>query len=152
MQRGHVKCALVLLQRYADIEQWLSPRILDTLQVKLKATVMQEQVMGLNIPVAGMLFRLYTLMQPGGLEEHDTLHKILTSPNPCVNPEAALKELRRWYKAMQRAITIQMQLPSIEQLYRGARSIYSGAFEKEDFSLRLRWNQEETKWGYPHQL
>ena len=53
----------------------------------------------------------------------------------------------------QKAVTIKMQLPSLEQLYRRARSIYYGAFEKEDFVLRLmRWSQEEAKWGYPHKL
>ena len=99
-----------------------------------------------------MLFRLLTWMQPGGLEEHDALRKTLTSPNPCVQPQAALKELRRWFKAIQRAVEIGMQLPSMELLYRGARSIYAGAFEQDDFALRLRFTTEEQTWGFPHKL
>ena len=141
-----------LPKRYEGIEMRLRPCIIALMPAKLKEAVTREKSMGLNIPVAGVLFRLFTWMQPGGLEEHDSLYRTLTSPNPCVQPQAALKELRRWFKAIQRAIDIKMQLPSMEQLYRGARSIYSGAFEREDFALRLRWTQEEQKWGYPRQL
>eukprot|EP00959_Pyramimonas_sp_CCMP1952_P299877 6272350-Pyramimonas_sp.AAC.1 len=53
---------------------------------------------------------------------------------------------------MTRAVDIGMALPSLEQLYRGARSIYSGAFETDDFGLRLRWSSIEQQWGYPHNL
>ena len=131
---------------------WLHPRILASMPAKLKEAVMQEKSMGLNIPVAGVLLRLLTWMQPGGWKSmiHYTGH--CRALPRAIQPHAALEELRRWFKAIQRAIDIKMQLPSMEQLYRGARSIYSGAFEREDFALRLRWTQEEQQWGYPHPL
>ena len=53
---------------------------------------------------------------------------------------------------MKRAVDSGMTLPSLELLYRGARSIYSGAFEVDDFALRLRWTNREQMWGYPHAL
>ena len=87
-----------------------------------------------------------------GSEEKDNIFRQLTSPNPCREPAAALRELRRWFGALSRAVDMGLGLPSVEQLYRGARSIYSGAFEGEDFSLRLRWANLETQWGYPHRL
>ena len=152
MQRSQVKCLVGAPRRFEDIELYLHPRILAAVPSKLKDAVMQEKSIGLDITTSGVLFRLFTWMQPGGLEEHDALHKTLTSPNPCVQPQAALKELRRWFKAVQRAVQIGMQLPSLELLYRGARSIYAGAFEQDDFALRLRFTTEEQKWGFPHRL
>ena len=53
---------------------------------------------------------------------------------------------------MTRACDIGMSLPSIELLYRGARSIYSAVFEGDDFGLRLRWTGVEQEGGYPHRL
>ena len=93
-----------------------------------------------------------TLMQPMGVEEQDSLVKQLTNPNPCRDPTAALRELKRWFISLKRAVDIGMTLPSLELLYRGARSIYSGAFENDDFALRLRWTNMEQMWGYPHKL
>eukprot|EP00959_Pyramimonas_sp_CCMP1952_P183069 3828081-Pyramimonas_sp.AAC.1 len=98
---------------------------------------MQEKTYGIDHRVVDVLFSLFKLMQPGSLDEQDHLHKQLTSPNTCRDPAAALKELRRWFAAMTRAVAIGMALPGLDQLYRGARSIYSGAFEGDDFALRL---------------
>ena len=53
---------------------------------------------------------------------------------------------------MTRAVDLGLALLGVEQLYRGARSIYSSVFEGEDFSLRLRWSNLESTWGYPHRL
>ena len=71
------------------------------------------------------------------MEEQDQVYEILTSPNPCRDPTAALKELHRWFSAMARAVDIGMKLPGVEPLYRGARSIYSAAFEGDDFALKI---------------
>ena len=98
------------------------------------------------------MFRLMTLMQPKGVEEQDSITRQLTSPNPCKDPGAALKELKKWFMSIKRAADIGMTMPSLELLYRGARSIYSGAFEGDDFHLRLRWTNVEAQWGFPHQL
>ena len=151
-EKSLITCEPHIPAKFEEIELWLRPRILEAIPTKLKETILQEQQLGMNISVAGMLFRLNVLMQPGNLDEHDSLLRMLTSPNACGQPEAALKELRRWYGAMKRVVTIQMRLPSVELLYRGARSIYSGVFEKEDFSLRLRWQTFENQHGYPHSL
>ena len=137
MEKGLITCEPHIPARFEDIELWLRPRLLEAIPTKLKETILQEQQLGMNIPVAGMLFKLDLLKQPGSLDEHDSLIKMLTSPNPCGQPDSALKELRRWYGAMKRAVTIHMRLPSVELLYRGARSIYSGVFEKEDTSTQV---------------
>ena len=92
-QRQLVKCNPTIPKRYQDIEQYLSPRFLEALPVRLKTAVWTEKVSGVEIPVAGMLFRVYTFMQPGGMEERDSLYKTLASPNVCTHPDTALKEL-----------------------------------------------------------
>ena len=53
---------------------------------------------------------------------------------------------------MQRAIGVNMALPGIEQLYRGAMPTYSGALEGEDVALLLTWNSCEGTYGFPHHL
>ena len=113
---------------------------------------MQEKVYGVDTRVVEVIYHLLKLLQPGSLDEQDHLQKLLTSPNPCREPAAALKELRRWFAAMTRAVEIGMVLPGLDLLYRGARSIYSGAFEGDDFGLRLRWTTIEQNWGFPHRL
>ena len=69
-----------------------------------------------------------------GTEDQDQVHQTLTSPNPCSNPEAALKELRRWFIGLERAVKIGMTLPGLEQLYRGTdRHVQLGLFGDAEF-------------------
>ena len=114
-------------------------KILLIVPAKLKDSIMQEKVCGIDARVVEVMFKLLILLQPGSLDEQDHLLRQPASPNPCREPSAALKELRRWFAAMTRAVEIGMTLPGLDLLYRGARSIYSGAFEGDDFGLRLRW-------------
>ena len=141
-----------LPRRWESIEDWFLPKIMAIVPTKLKDSVMQERVYGIDARVVDVLYSLLKLLQPGSMDEQDHLQKVMTSPNPCSQPEAALKELRRWFGAMTRAVEIGMTLPGLDQLYRGARSIYSSAFEGDDFGLRLRWTTMEQNWGYPHNL
>jgi hypothetical protein len=141
-----------LPRRWESIEDWFLPKILSIVPVKLKDSIMQEKTYGVDASVADVLFHLLKLLQPGSMDEQDHIHKVLTSPNPCRDPTAALRELRRWFSAIARAVDIGMTLPGLEPLYRGARSIYSGTFEGDDFGLRLRWTTIEQQWGFPHQL
>ena len=152
LTRSSMKIQEALPRRWEPIEDWFFPRILAIVPERLKDSIMQERVYGVDARVVEVLFHLMKLLQPGSMDEQDHLHKILTSPNPCRDPAAALRELRRWFAAMQRAVDIGMTLPGLEPLYRGARSIYSGVFEGDDFALRLRWTTAEQQWGFPHQL
>ena len=77
---------------------------------------MQEKTYGINHRVMDVLFLLFKMAQPGSLEEQDNLHHQLVSPNPCREPSAALKELRRWLVAMNRAVDLEMAVPGLGQL------------------------------------
>ena len=138
--------------RYKEVESWLYPKVLGTLPESIREHAQQERRFGLAPRVTDLLFKLLVHMQQGTLDEKDSLHKTLTSPNPCTNPAAALRELRRWYGAVKRSTEIDMPLPSIDLLFRGARSIYVGVFEGDDFELRLRWTSLLQRSGFPHQL
>ena len=80
MEKSLITCEPQIPAKYEEIEMWLRPRILEVIPTKLNETILQEQQLGMTIPVAGMLFKLNVLMQPGNLDEHDTLLKTLTSP------------------------------------------------------------------------
>ena len=146
LQRNQIKITEDMPVRFQTVEDWFFTRFLICVPTKLKDAVIQEQTYGANFHVMDVLFKLMTLMQPKGVEEQDALVKQLTSPNPCRDPTAALRELKRWFISLKRAVDIGMTLPSLELLYRGARSIYSGAFEIDDFALRLRWTNMEQMW------
>ena len=152
LQRNQIKISEDMPMRFQTVEDWFFPRFLLCVPTKLKDAVIQEQTYGANFRVMDVLFKLMTLMQPKGVEEQDALVKQLTNPNPCRDPAAALRELKRWFTSVKRAVDSGMTLQSLELLYRGARSIYSGAFEVDDFALRLRWTNMEQMWGYPHAL
>ena len=153
MERHQLKTAPdTLPRRWESIEDWFLLKILAIVPGKLKDSIMQERVSGVNPRVVNVIFQLMKIMQPGSMDEQDQIQKIPTSPNPCREPAAALKELRRWFAALKRAVDIGMTLPGLDPLYRGARSIYSAAFEGDDFGLRLRWTSIEQQCGYPHQL
>ena len=147
LQRNQIKISEDIPMRFQTVEDWFFPRFLLCVPTRLKDAVIQEQTYGANFRVMDVLFKLMTLMQPKGVEEQDALLKQLTNPNPCRDPAAALRELKRWFTSVKRAVDIGMTLPSLELLYRGARSIYSGAFEVDDFALRLRWTNMETDVG-----
>ena len=112
LQRGHMKVSGNLPRKWETIEDWFFPRFLLVMPTKLKDSIVQEMTYGVEVRVVDLLFRLLCLVQPGSLDEQDQLHKQLCSPNPCKEPAAALKELRRWFGAMTKAVDIGMALPS----------------------------------------
>ena len=88
---------------------------------------MQEKVYGVDSRVVEVIFALLKLLQPGSLDEKDHLLKQLTSPNPCREPAAALKELRRWFAAMRRAVE------NLDDLARIGSSVQGS-------SLHIQWD------------
>ena len=153
LEREHIRATMVPVPpRWETVEDWFYPKFLEKMPPKIKEAAAQACIYGGRRTVSDLIFELLKLVQAGGLDDQDHVLRALVSPNPCKEPAAALKELRRWYNAFQRALDMGVTLPHLDQLYRGARSIYSAAFETDDFHLRLRWTTMESQWGYPHQL
>ena len=84
-----------LPRRFSTVENWIKPKLLNVIPVKLKEEVQQERVYGMNDRVVDILYKLHKLFKPGSLEEQDQLRRQLTSPNACSRPQAALSELTR---------------------------------------------------------
>ena len=129
MERTRLKVQDPLPSRFKEVESWLCPKVLAALPETIRDYAQQERRFGLVPLVTDLLFKFLVHMQPGTLDEKDVLHKTLTSPNPCTSPAAALRELRRWFGAIKRSTEIEMPLPSIDLLFRGARSIYVGVLK-----------------------
>ena len=91
--------------------------------------------MGQTYRVADILYLLMITLKPATLEEQDFLTKQLVQPRGCSEPQAALKEYRRWRAAVTRSGEIGMSLPPAEQLYRGVRTIFAAIFENGDFPM-----------------
>ena len=152
-ERMHLKIECALPRRWETVEGLMKPKLLKTMPPKLEEEVKQERVYGMDDRVVDILYKLLKMMKPGSLEEQDHLLKRLTTPDPCSKPQTALKELFKWYAAVQRCQELHVTLPGVELLYRGARSIYGSIFDdNDDFSLRLRWTQHEQSFGFPHRL
>ena len=92
LEKNYLKILDALPRRWELIEDWFLPRILAVVPAKLKDSVMHEKTYGIDHKVTDVLFGLLKLMQPGSLDEQDHLHKQLTSPNPCREPTAALRD------------------------------------------------------------
>ena len=108
LQRNQIKISEDMPMRFQTVEDWFFPRFLLCVPTKLKDAVIQEQTYGANFRVMDVLFKLMALMQPKGVEEQDALVKQLTDPNPCRDPMAALRELKRWFTSVKRAVDIGM--------------------------------------------
>ena len=115
------------------IDDWYLPRVLAVLPWRLKEQVADERRLGKSFQVSDLLFLLMVQLKPATLDEQDSIQRQLCAPRACTDPQAALREYRRWRAATQRASEIGMSLPPVEQLYRDFDP-YSVVYSRETTS------------------
>ena len=128
--RNEICVGATVPRYYQTIESGFSPIYLVAVPDRIKEDAMLRRSWGTPIRVVDLIFKLLQLIKPGSLEEKDTMLKQLNSPNPCVQPTSASKELRRWFTALERCAALGYHF--LDMLYRGARSIYSSIFDNTD--------------------
>ena len=106
LERNQVRANLVMPRRYETIEKWYYGRFLGLMPDIARDANQQYRVYGTERCACYIIFRLLKHAQPQILEEQDNVVKMLTSPNPCREPQAALNELRSWLNALTRATEI----------------------------------------------
>ena len=117
------------------------PKLLKAIPSKLADQVKQDQAYGGLLRVVDIVFMLLRHLRPDSIEDKQAVLRTLTSPNPCQHPQAAHRELKRWQSALHRAGQLGCGVPGVDQLYAGARSIFSSVFtDTNDFNLKMRFS------------
>ena len=138
--------------RYQYIDSWFLPRFLPLVPPRARDLFTAEQNLGLAGRVVDLLFTMLTVWRPDSIEDKQTTLQMLVSPNPCREPSAALKELRRWQQSLARAVELGLALPGVDQLYVGCRSIFLAVFKEGEMDLLMRFTALESSHGAPHVL
>ena len=140
LQRADIQIETSVPVRFEWIDNHFQQRIYDALPHKIQTVVRQESLCGLRKRVVDMLYMLFQFAGPGTLDETDFILRRLRSPNPCKDPASALAELRSWWSSMTRATELGIVLPDVQELFRGAVSIYEAVFADHlDPSVQFRW-------------
>merc|ERR1711920_110346 len=151
LRRSSIRIETAVPVRYQWIENFFQPKFYDTMPNKLQAVIRQESLGGVRKRTVDMLFLLFQQQGPGTLDEIDYVLRRLRSPNPCKDPGAALAELRSWFSSMQRATELGLTLPDVQELHRGALSIYQAVFaDSHDPGLQFRWQMCLQSHGQQH--
>ena len=88
--------------RFETVANYFLARFLEKLPAKIRDRSQEDATHGIRRHVGDLIFELMKVVAPGGLEDKDQLLRTLVSPNPCREPAAALKELRRWQTALKK--------------------------------------------------
>ena len=128
------------------------PRFLQLVPPRARELFTAEQNLGLPGRVVDLLFTTLTIWRPDSIEDKQTTLQMLVSPNPCREPAAALRELRRWQQSLARAVELGLALPGVDQLYVGCRSIFLAVFKEGEMDLLMRFTALESSYGAPHVL
>ena len=86
------------------------------MSVNIKGTLQREHVLDMMHATYRITVKLLKQDHPTGLGQMDVVRKQLTRHNPCRDPGAALKDMRRWQRALVRLTGMDMGLPEVDML------------------------------------
>ena len=108
----------------------LESRAFAMLQGAVPETVKQALVASRCSHCVGVLYHVYRLFQPGGLQERVRLLETLTNPGPSIAASEACSRLRAWHRALARAATMQVAIPDCSILLKGLDGVVSGILKR----------------------
>ena len=89
------------------LEQKVVPMILKS----VPETIKQDLIASRTMTVTGIMYRLWTIFQPGGSSERVSILRQLTEPKVAGGAPDLLSGLRRWRRLMSRSIELNLALP-----------------------------------------
>ena len=108
----------------------LESRAYAMLQGAVPETVKQALVASRCSHCVGVLYHVYRLFQPGGLQERVRLLETLTNPGPSNAASEACSRLRAWHRALARAATMQVAIPDCSILLKGLDAVVSAILKR----------------------
>ena len=73
--------------------------------------IKQDLIASRTMTVTGIMYRLWTIFQPGGSSERVSILKQLTEPKVAASAPDLLGGLRRWRRLMSRSLELHLTLP-----------------------------------------
>ena len=89
------------------LEQKVVPMILKS----VPETIKQDLIASRTMTVTGIMYRLWTIFQPGGSSERVSILRQLTEPKVAGGAPDLLSGLRRWRRLMSRSLELNLALP-----------------------------------------
>eukprot|EP00439_Symbiodinium_sp_Y106_P044585 s732_g5.t1 len=142
----------------------LERRVLSLLLASMTKGVREDTITHRVDSVAGVLYRLHVLYQPGGTSERTMILKHLEGAPSTEDPSDAVTQLRRWKRHLTRAEEMAISLPDASLQLKGIETIISRAVErlpdvkfrlalaKNELNLASAPNSEAVAKFYPHAL
>ncbi|CAE7937584.1 unnamed protein product [Symbiodinium sp. KB8] len=117
--------------QHALLEQRCVTLILQALPDELRVDIVASR----HLSVAGMIFRLMTVFQPGGASERATMLRFLVTPKVAATLSEAAKLLRQWAQWRMRLTQLQAAEPDTTLLVKGLDTLTQKALAKHPSSL-----------------
>eukprot|EP00439_Symbiodinium_sp_Y106_P022529 s5312_g2.t2 len=116
----------------------LERRVLSLLLAAMPSSVREDTITHRVENVAGVLYRLHVLYQPGGTLERTAILKYLEGSTGTDDPADVVAQLRRWRRHLARAEEMSIALPDASLQLRGIETIVTKVLEKfPDVKFRL---------------
>ena len=94
-------------EAHLRLEQRVVPMLLKCIPELIK----QDLIASRTMTVTGIMYRLWTIFQPGGSSERVSILKQLTEPKVATGAPDLLGGLRRWRRLMSRSLELNLALP-----------------------------------------
>ena len=94
-------------EAHLRLEQRVVPMLLKCVPESIK----QDLIASRTVTVTGIMYRLWTVFQPGGSSERVSILKQLTEPKVASSAPDLLGGLRRWRRLMSRSMELNLALP-----------------------------------------
>ena len=112
--------------QHALLEQRCVTLILQSIPDELRVDIVASR----HLSVAGMIFRLMTVFQPGGASERATMLRFLVTPKVAATLSEAAKLLRQWAQWRMRLTQLQAAEPDTTLLVKGLDTLTQKALAK----------------------
>ena len=145
------------LQRLA-LEPILTPELMESKWMRLEKRTMtlllgamtksakEDTITHRVNSVAGVLYRLHVMYQPGGAAERSSILRQLEGSQGSENAHTCIASLRKWKRYLQRASDMGIVVPDASLLLKGLELIASRAVETNpDVKFRLALSKNELQ-------
>ncbi|CAE7890279.1 GIP, partial [Symbiodinium necroappetens] len=124
----------------------LERRVLSLLLAAMSKAVREDTITHRVESVAGVLYRLHVLYQPGGAMERTAILKHLEGAPGSEDPGEVVTQLRRWRRYLARAEEMSIALPDASLQLQGIEKIMARVLEKfADGKFRLALARNELR-------
>ena len=124
----------------------LERRVLSLLLAAMPKAVREDTITHRVESVAGVLYRLHVLYQPGGAMERTAILKHLEGAPGSEDPGEVVTQLRRWRRYLARAEEMSIALPDASLQLHGIEKIVARVLEKfADVKFRLALARNELR-------